>query len=176
MTRMLILFFALLASAYVYADGKPATDASVKELLKVTQSQKMLSSVFNQVNAALERSVRQRSAARNLNAKQRAILEDMRKQYVSLFRSTMSWKTLEPEVVRIYKDNFTESEVKAIIRFYKTPAGHALIQKMPTVMQASMRATRDRMRTMMPQLRALALKTAQRLKEAKTESAPDAGK
>jgi hypothetical protein len=37
--------------------------------------------------------------------------------------------------MRVYHDSFTQSEIDGIIRFYKTPAGKAMVNKVPVVMQ-----------------------------------------
>jgi len=42
-------------------------------------------------------------------------------------------------IVGLYQQNFTESEVDALITFYSSPAGQSIIKKMPTVMQESMK-------------------------------------
>jgi hypothetical protein len=52
-------------------------------------------------------------------------------------RKEMSWATLRPMYVQIYRDTFTQKEVDGLIAFYKSPTGVAFVDKMPVVMQKS---------------------------------------
>jgi uncharacterized protein len=40
-----------------------------------------------------------------------------------------------PEITKIYKDAFTEIELREIVAFYKTPTGQKVLLKLPEVMQ-----------------------------------------
>jgi hypothetical protein len=50
----------------------------------------------------------------------------------------LDWNKLEPMYVRIYQKTFTQQEVDGMIVFYKTPAGRAVMSKMPAAMQNTM--------------------------------------
>ena len=45
---------------------------------------------------------------------------------------------LEPRYLRLYKEAFSEEEIAGMLSFYKTPAGRAVIDKMPVLMQQTM--------------------------------------
>ncbi|TJZ73208.1 DUF2059 domain-containing protein [Chitiniphilus eburneus] len=42
---------------------------------------------------------------------------------------------LKPDYIKLYRDTFTQEEIDGLIAFYKTPAGQALVDKMPLVLQ-----------------------------------------
>ncbi|RYD75034.1 MAG: DUF2059 domain-containing protein, partial [Verrucomicrobiaceae bacterium] len=48
-----------------------------------------------------------------------------------------------------YQKSFTQEELDGIIAFYKTPAGVALVKKMPVVMQQTMIAMQQLMGPLM---------------------------
>jgi hypothetical protein len=50
----------------------------------------------------------------------------------------LTWKKLEPQYIRLYQESFTEEEVAGMLSFYRTPAGQAVIDKMPVLMQRTM--------------------------------------
>ena len=50
---------------------------------------------------------------------------------------------LTDEVARQYATNFTEPELKAILAFYQSPAGKKLLERQPTVVDASMKFAQD---------------------------------
>jgi hypothetical protein len=90
-----------------------------------------------------------------LNADQQAIADDMAHQITTVFRDSMSWEKLEPVMVRIYRKSLTESEVKGMTTFYSSPAGRAVINKLPIVMQNTMQEMQGMMQEMMPKVQAV---------------------
>lgn len=47
----------------------------------------------------------------------------------------ITWEAAAPEITKIYKDAFTEMELRDVIAFYKTPTGQKVLIKLPEVMQ-----------------------------------------
>lgn len=46
-----------------------------------------------------------------------------------------TWDAMVPEVSRIYKEAFTEPELREMIAFYQTPTGQKALARMPELMQ-----------------------------------------
>jgi hypothetical protein len=46
----------------------------------------------------------------------------------------LSWEKMRPEYVHLYDETFSLDELTAIVDFYKTPGGKALLVKMPAVL------------------------------------------
>lgn len=166
MKVLVLTVVGLLAALPAYAEEPQASDASIRELLAVTMSQKMLDTLYNQLDAALQAGMKQALAGQTLNADQQKILDDMRTKMVARFRAEMSWSTFEPMLIDIYRKSFTDPEVKGMLEFYKSPAGKAVISKMPAVLQSSMHMAQGRMASLMPKLEQLEQDTLARLKAA----------
>jgi hypothetical protein len=47
----------------------------------------------------------------------------------------ITWKAAAPEITKLYKDAFTEAELRDVIAFYRTPTGQKVLLKLPEVMQ-----------------------------------------
>lgn len=167
MRLVCILLIALLSAPQLYAQETQAKEASVRQLLAITHSERLLNSIFKQLDISLEKSIRESVGSQALNSKQKLIVDDMRKQLGGIYKSALSWEQYEPALINIYRKTFTESQVEAMVKFYKSPAGRAMIEKMPVVMQASMRAAQSRMRQIMPKIRALQQETVRRMNDAK---------
>ncbi|MCF9046950.1 DUF2059 domain-containing protein, partial [Acinetobacter nectaris] len=45
------------------------------------------------------------------------------------------WNNVEPQLKALYKSNLTEEEIQALDRFYQTPEGRSLSEKMPQLSQ-----------------------------------------
>ena len=53
----------------------------------------------------------------------------------------------------MYAKNFTDEQLDAILAFYKSPAGVALIEKLPTLTTQGTELAQARVATLMPQLK-----------------------
>ena len=84
----------------------------------------------------------------------------------------MQWSALEPRFIEIYQASFTQAEVDGMLAFYRSPAGQAVIAKMPGAMQRTMVVMQELMNGMMPRLRELRAQALDRLK-ATREKTPD---
>src|SRR6266404_1182651 len=80
--------------------------------------------------------------------------ESTRTKMVTIMREELNWESLEPMYVDIYHETLTQDEVNGMIAFYKTPAGRAVIKKLPAVMQRSMAAVQQRMPGLIQKLQA----------------------
>lgn len=169
MNRLLAsLIFVALAVSTAQAADAPPTDASVKHLLTTMHASKMMDSVWTQMDGMLKSSIQQATDGQPLNDAQKAIVDDMSKQMVAIFRESMSWEKLEPIFVHVYQKSLTQHEVNAIAAFYATPDGQAMLDKMPVIMQNTMQDMQGVMREMMPKIQALGRDSAEKLKAAAT--------
>ena len=78
---------------------------------------------------------------------------------------------MEGAVVQLYKENFSEAELRDIIAFYRTPTGRKALTKMPELMQKGMAIGMERAQAHLGELREM---IAQRDKELGEEK-PGAG-
>jgi hypothetical protein len=121
------------------------TEASIKQLLEVSQSRKLVDSVIAQMNSLMLQAIAQATKGQQISPKVQRDIDQRRDEIVSLMKELLDWKKLEPIYVRIYQKSFTQAEIDGMIAFYKTPSGQAVISKMPSVMQSSI----DEMQQMM---------------------------
>jgi hypothetical protein len=50
----------------------------------------------------------------------------------------MSWAALKPDLAEVYAREFTEPELRELLRFYQSPTGKKAATKIPTLMQMGM--------------------------------------
>jgi uncharacterized protein len=156
------------------AADAPPSEVSVKHLLTTMHASKMMDSVWTQMDGAMKSSIQQATAGQPLNDAQKAIVDDMSKQMVAIFRESMSWDKLEPIFVRVYQKSLTQHEVNGIAAFYATPDGQAMLDKMPVIMQNTMQEMQAPMKEIMPRIQALARDSTEKLKAAATPAPPPA--
>jgi len=160
-----LLLAGMLMSPARADESAGPSDASLRELLTVTESESLIESTMAQVDASMQSGFDSAFAGRPLSAAEQAIIDDMRTRTVQIFREEMAWELMEPIFMELYRTTFTQQEIDGMLDFYRSPAGKALITKMPVVMQRSMEAMRARLDAMMPRIQELQRETAARMKE-----------
>jgi hypothetical protein len=153
MIRSTLLAFALAVLAPGLAWAEPAKPETIAEMLVVTKAQSMIESVYKNVDDMMKGALDQAMAeAPGDTDDKRAFAESVSRKMVAIMREEMSWETMRPMYQRIYGDSFTQEELLGVLDFYKTPAGQAMIDKMPVVMQKTMAEMQQRMGPMMQRL------------------------
>jgi hypothetical protein len=88
-----------------------------------------------QMENLMQQSVAQATRGQPIPPKVQKDIDQRRAGLAGMMKELLDWKKLEPMYVRIYQKTFTQQEVDGMIAFYKTPAGQAVISKMPFAMQ-----------------------------------------
>ncbi len=154
MLRTLLLPLALATTA-VFAADKPASDASIREMLQLTEARKLIDGVFPQLEGMVNASMRDALKGRTPSAEERQAMANMTAKMMKMMQDELSWDKLEPLYLRIYQKSFTQDELDGMIAFYRTPAGIALVKKLPVVMQETMGAMQAMMKPMMEKIQGM---------------------
>lgn len=135
------LFLALtIASPFLLTAGEAERKAS-NELLDVTHFEQVIG---DSLNASIQ-------MMKEMNP-------DMEKHEVTVrnfFDKCMDVKSLRKEMVDMYSEVFTASELNDIVAFYKTTTGQKAMEKLPEIMQKSMQVAQVRVMKNMGELQAL---------------------
>ena len=153
-----------------YAAEVAASEASIRELMKLTETAKMMDRTMSQIDRMIKGGMQQALAGKPASVEQQKIIDDMQAKMIALLRDEMQWEKWEPTFIDIYKQSFTQTELDGMLKFYKTPAGRALIVKMPVVMQHTMEAMPKLMAAFMPKLQQLMRDTETQIKAANNAS------
>ncbi|HEY2342135.1 MAG TPA: DUF2059 domain-containing protein [Chthoniobacteraceae bacterium] len=145
---------ALFSAAPAFAQTK-ATTATIEELLKVAKFDQTMNAVTGQMDGIMTQAMQQALAGRNLPPEAMEKAKEMSAKMTAAFKEDFSAAKMKEITVGIYSDVFTEDEVRAIIDFYKTPGGQALINKQPQVMQKLMTVMQQKMTEIMPKIKAV---------------------
>jgi hypothetical protein len=159
--KLFLLTLCLITPAF--AADEPASEASIKKLLAVTQMPKLVDAMYGQMDDMIKPAMEQALGGRPLNAKQRQIWDDMNVKFGALIKKEMGWEVLEPLTVEIYRQSLTEREVQGMIDFYQSPAGKAVVEKMPRIMQATTQSLQNIMMSVMPKVEELMEETVQEM-------------
>ena len=146
-----------------------ATDAAIRELLVLTQSSKLVDGIKAQLDSTMKRSMEQALAGQKATPDQQKIIDGMQIKMQALFANGMKWEKFEPVFIDNYKKTFTQQEIKGMLDFYKSPAGHAVVNKMPELMQNTMQGMQANMSVILPKLQQLQQDTIAQLKAPKSK-------
>ncbi|MGA8006593.1 MAG: DUF2059 domain-containing protein [Burkholderiales bacterium] len=130
----------------------PASERSVRQLLEVMEARKLVDGMSTQLDTVMDHAVERALRGSVPSDAQQAAIDRMKSRMVALEKGQLAWSKLEPMYVRLYQDAFTEEEVAALESFYRTPAGQALIHKMPSLMQKTMLEVQRMVADMTPQM------------------------
>ncbi|MES2822615.1 MAG: DUF2059 domain-containing protein [Pseudomonadota bacterium] len=151
MKKLLAVVGIMLVYASVFAETKPS-DASLDELLTITDSQKLIDGMWPQMDAMLKTSEKQALGEVTLNEEQQKISDKTQEKMATLFKEEFAYDKMKPMIIKIYKESFSQEEIDGMVTFYKSKAGKAVIKKMPTVMQSTMANVQAQMSQIIPKL------------------------
>lgn len=175
-----ILAVLLLSLSLVHGAETRPSEASIKELLEVTQARKLIDGMMPQLEGMMKQAMREGRAGRDLSDTDEKAMEKVQAVVIDSIRSEMSWDQWEPIYLKIYRDSFSQEEINGLLTFYKSPAGVALIKKMPVVMQSTMTEVQKRIKPMTERMRKkmdealdeIAAEKAAKRKKSSTETNP----
>jgi hypothetical protein len=67
------------------------------------------------------------------------------------FEANFKWEEVEPLIVKLYTDSFTESELRDLVSFYETPTGKMAASLLPTLTQEGAALAMTRIQSKMPE-------------------------
>ncbi|HET7841242.1 MAG TPA: DUF2059 domain-containing protein [Terriglobia bacterium] len=127
-------FLVVLSSPMVFAGQKPQItppqEAEIRELLRVTG---MTETVGRQMNQMADQLKPLLENSLPPGQRRHEIVETFTKKFLARANS----EALLQQIIPIYAKYMSEEDVKAVIRFYKSPAGQRLLKVMPEMMQES---------------------------------------
>ena len=167
------LVLALLAGRAAFAAQAKPTEESLKQLFAAMQSGRMVDTFMTQIEGTVHASVQQALAGQRPNPQQKQILDDLGSRVLSLIREEVNWANLEPMMIEVYRNTFTQHEVDGMLAFYRSAAGQAMVSKLPAVTQQAMERMQERVRTLTPKIQQLEKDAAAQIRAAReAQSAP----
>ena len=139
----------VLASAAMAA---PASEASVRQLLEITNARGLVDTMKTRMEGTFGKAFDLAADDKKPSPAQQAAIEKMKARMEAVLTSYLDWSKLETVYVRVYQESFSEEDIQGMLSFYQTPAGGAVVEKMPLVMQKSAAEMQDSFKTMMPEL------------------------
>jgi len=100
----------------------------------------------------------------DLTPEQHKAIEARRKAAADMVHKLLNWESMEAMYLKVYRETFTQAEIDGMLEFYATPAGQAVIVKLPLVVRNTLSEMQQRIQQMMPKLQQMARETAEQIK------------
>jgi hypothetical protein len=156
---MIVLAAALALAGTAWAD-EASRIAKAEQILLATKTEQNFMQMLERAQTAMKT-----QALREIPADaDKAAIEQKISQILS---QRLSWDRLKPDFVKNYADAFTEEELDAVLAFYKSPAGQAMVTKIPDVMSKAVRLAQQALQEAQPEIRAVIAPPAPAKEEAK---------
>ena len=150
---MRVLMALVLATAAAPSSSAPASAESVEQVLKLARIETLMETMYvgmeQVMRASMQESMKKRAP---MTPEQQRFLEQIPARFIAVIREEVGWNAMKPVYVKIYQETFEQEEIDGLINFYSSPAGQAMLDKMPQVMQRSTAVAQERMRTLMPRI------------------------
>jgi hypothetical protein len=152
MKRIALLLTLLLCLPLTAHADEASRRAKAQEMLTLLHMDQLMDQLMNSVLQQSSAMTKQ-LGGNAVKPEDQARIEEFQKKVFQLVESQVGWKALEPDYVDIYAKNFTDEQLDAILAFYKSPTGVALVERMPTLATQGMQIAQAKMATLQPQLK-----------------------
>jgi uncharacterized protein len=155
--------FAQNADSAAQSEPRPSEE-SIRHLLDVMQSKQVLQTMSAQMDTMFDGMLNKQLQGQDVTPEQQQEIDARRKMAKDMVKELLSWDSMERLYLKVYGDTFTQSEIDGLTAFYESPAGHALVVKMPLALKNTMAEMQQRVRDMIPKLQQMAKEAADEVK------------
>ncbi len=163
---VLTIALTVLAAAPLAAQQGRPSEASVRKVLAASHRDTVLDTYTAQVEDSMRSGMQHEIEGQTLNAQQRAIMDHMQDRLVALMREELDWKRMEPQVIELYRNTFTQQEVNGMLAWYTSAPGKAVLAKEHLLTQQMADYAQERVQDLVPKLMRLQKETVAQLKAA----------
>jgi hypothetical protein len=83
---------------------------------------------------------------------QTAKAREVQDKILDLVKSRISWDKMRPSYIKLYSETFSEEEIGGMLAFYESPAGRAMLAKMPTLLTKLIEVAQAQMNDLQPEI------------------------
>ena len=154
-----ISFVLAFFCAAAVAHAAPPSDQSINQLITVMQVDKMLEQGLQQMDVSItkgmEQGLQQSLQGKELTAAQKTAVETFKSKLSATMHEELSLVKVKDVYLQVYRETLTQDEVNGMLAFYGSPAGKAMTEKMPLIMQKASTTMQSRIGPMTQKLKTM---------------------
>ena len=152
-SRVIVLITALCVSSMSLADA--ASEKEAEKLLNMVGTQEVMEQSMSQML--------------DIQLQQNPALAPYKGVMMEFLNENMSYESLKPELIKMYSEEFTSSELREINAFYLTDVGKKSIEKMPKLMMQGGQLGATRVQENINDLQAMIQAESERIQKLQSE-------
>ena len=152
MRKLIVLLVG--AGLCAVCQAAPPTEQSIGALLEVSKTQQVTARLITITAQSVRQGMNAALKGETPTEKQQHDMDAIAAKFAQTMRDALSWDSVRPVYIQVYQETFTQNEVDDLTAFYKSPAGAALLDKMPTVFQKTSTLMQQRIAPYMDQMHA----------------------
>jgi uncharacterized protein len=107
----------------------------------------MIDQMFEQIKAMTAAQVPPGSTPEQI-----AQARQVQTKILDLVKARISWEKMRPQYVKLYAETFSDGEISGMLAFYGSPAGRAMLEKMPALVTKIMEVAQAQMKDVLPEI------------------------
>jgi hypothetical protein len=120
-----ILLICFAAAPAPLAAQERSKQQKIERILELTNPETVVTEIVTQVDGMMQQ------IQPNPTPQQKNRRQDALNKIATLAKERL--QKIRPELVKAYSETFTDEEIDGMLAFYETPAGHAMVAKIPAV-------------------------------------------
>jgi len=141
-----VLPLSLLVAGSFATAQELTKEAKIGRLLDAMNADATINQLFEQIKSM---TVAQMPAA---TPEQTAKAREVQDKILDLVKSRIGWDKMRPAYIKLYDETFSEEEISGILAFYESPAGRAMLAKMPTLLTKLIEVAQAQMTDLQPEI------------------------
>ena len=122
-----VIFFCSVAAAH----AAPPSDESILKMMNALQLHVTLDQMVAQLDAGMKAGMKDLTKGKELDPLRTAELGQLQSRISATIKDEFSFAKMKDIYLKVYGEMFTQEEVNGINAFYASPAGKAMIEKIP---------------------------------------------
>jgi hypothetical protein len=139
-------------------------------MLELTNARQLVDNMKGQITTMMNTAMHDAIKGQAMTPERQAILDHMAAKIAAVATDMLNWDELLPIYLRTYRASFTQDEIDGVIKFYKSPAGKAYLNKLPLVMQNVVQEMQSVIKPAQERMLAIQKESIQQLKELQDKS------
>jgi hypothetical protein len=160
-------FGVIFLCSVVAARAVPPSDESILKMMNVLQLQTTLDQMVAQLDAGMKAGLKQLMEGTEMTPLQTAQLGQLQTRMSATIRDELAFAKVKDVYLQVYRETFTQDEVNSINAFYSSPAGKAMVEKIPLATKKAGPLLQARMGPIIQKIKAMQLQFVKEQAEAK---------
>ncbi len=147
---MVVAVGVCLAQSFTLAPAaEPDGRKLAEELLTLTNTEKTLAGMRAQIGQMMTAQLKSMDVPADLRDTQ----AKFQQRILDVVFDELSFEKMKPDYIDVYSSTFTTDELSGLVAFYKSPAGRAFADKLPTLTQRLMEVSQSRIQALGPRIK-----------------------